>query len=74
MIFAKAVALCDIRALAVVLGTFKTNMGNAATICAGKDPLNYDKDEARKAVYEVVVGKGAGGGREAENYLPLGSE
>jgi hypothetical protein len=26
-----------------------------------------------KAVYEVVVGEGAGAGREAERFLPLGT-
>lgn len=85
----------NIRALTVVLGTFNTNMGNAAVL--GKNPLpdgykgsvaeqmiqfissgkivpNGDKDKAMKAVFEVVVGEGAGDGREAERFLPLGTD
>ncbi|KAI4171643.1 MAG: hypothetical protein LQ343_004121 [Gyalolechia ehrenbergii] len=94
-ILAKEVAPYNARALTVVLGTFNTNMGNAAVfsknplpdgyqgsfsekmiqaISAGKVPLNGDKDKAMKAVYEVVVGEGAGAGREAETLLPLGSD
>jgi len=92
---AKEVAPFNIRALTVVLGTFNTNMGNAAVL--GKNPLpddyggsvaqqmiqfissgkivpNGDKDKAMKAVYEVVVGEGAGAGREAERFLPLGTD
>lgn len=94
-VLAKEVAPYNIRALTVVLGTFNTNMGNAAGL--GKNPLpddykgsvaeqmiqfissgklvpNGDKDKAMKAVYEVVVGEGAGFGREAERFLPLGSD
>ncbi|KAL8758838.1 MAG: hypothetical protein Q9199_001188 [Rusavskia elegans] len=94
-ILAKEVALFNIRALTVVLGTFNTNFGNAAVfgknpfpeeyrgsfsekmiqaISAGKVPVNGDKDKAMKAVYEVVVGEGAGTGHEAEKFLPLGSD
>ena len=76
------------------MGTFNTNVGNAAVL--GKNPLqddykgsvaeqmiqlissgkipNGDKDKAMKAVYEVVVGEGAGAGREAERFLPLGTD
>ena len=94
-VLAKEVAPYNIRALTVVLGTFNTNMGNAAAM--GKNPLpedykgsvaeqmiqfissgklvpNGDKDKAMKAVYEVVVGEGAGAGREAERFLPLGTD
>ncbi|KAJ5094520.1 Short-chain dehydrogenase/reductase SDR [Penicillium angulare] len=35
---------------------------------------NGDKEKAAKAIYEVVVGKGAGAGREGERFLPLGSD
>ncbi|KAI4090941.1 MAG: hypothetical protein LQ344_004469 [Seirophora lacunosa] len=94
-ILAKEVAPFNIRALTVVLGTFNTNMGNAAVfsknslpdgyqgsfsekmiqaISAGKVPMNGDKDKAMKAVYDVVVGEGAGAGHEAETFLPLGSD
>ncbi|KAL8753776.1 MAG: hypothetical protein Q9184_005327 [Pyrenodesmia sp. 2 TL-2023] len=94
-VLAKEVAPFNIRALTVVLGTFNTNMGNAAVfsknplpegyqgsfsekmiqaISAGKVPMNGDKDKAMKAVYEVVVGEGAGAGCEAEKFLPLGSD
>lgn len=41
---------------------------------SGKIPINGDKDKAMKAVYEVVVGEGAGAGREAERFLPLGTD
>lgn len=94
-VLAKEVASFNIRALTVVLGTFNTNMGNAAVL--GKNPLpddykgsvaeqmiqfissgkivpNGDKDKAMKAVYEVVVGEGAGAGHEAERFLPLGTD
>lgn len=94
-VLAKEVAPYNIRALTVVLGTFNTNMGNAAgvgenslpddykksvaeqmiqCISSGKIVPNGDKDKAMKAVYEVVVGEGAGAGREAERFLPLGSD
>lgn len=43
-------------------------------ISSGKIVPNGDKDKAMKAVYEVVVGEGAGAGREAERFLPLGSD
>lgn len=43
-------------------------------ISSGKLVPNGDKDKAMKAVYEVVVGEGAGIGREAERFLPLGSD
>lgn len=33
-----------------------------------------DKDKAMKVVYEMVLGEGAGAGREAERLLPLGSD
>ncbi|KAI9742145.1 MAG: hypothetical protein M1818_004045 [Claussenomyces sp. TS43310] len=94
-VLAKEVAPFNIRALTIVLGTFNTNMGNAAVL--SKNPLpddykgsvaeqmihvlssgklvpNGDKDKAMKAVYEVVVGEGAGAGREAERFLPLGTD
>lgn len=41
---------------------------------SGKIVPNGDKDKAMKAVYEVVVGEGAGTGREAERFLPLGTD
>lgn len=41
---------------------------------SGKVPINGDKDKAMKAVYEVVTGTGAGAGKEAERFLPLGSD
>ena len=43
-------------------------------ITSGKMPWLGDKDKAMKAVYEVVVGEGAGAGHEAERYLPLGTD
>jgi NAD(P)-dependent dehydrogenase (short-subunit alcohol dehydrogenase family) len=43
-------------------------------IPGGKGKPNGDKDKAMKTVYEVVVGEGAGTGREAERFLPLGSD
>ena len=43
-------------------------------LVAGKIKPNGDKDKAMKAVYEVVVGEGAGAGKEAEKFLPLGSD
>lgn len=43
-------------------------------IASGKIPINGDKDKAMKAVYEVVVGQGRGAGREAERFLPLGTD
>lgn len=46
----------------------------AQRITSGKVVPKGDKDKAMKAVYEVVVGEGAGAGREAERFLPLGSE
>ena len=41
---------------------------------SGKVPINGDKDKAMKAVYDVVVGEGAGAGRENERLLPLGTD
>lgn len=41
---------------------------------SGNGKPNGDKDKAMKAVYEVVVGEGAGTGREAERFLPLGTD
>jgi len=43
-------------------------------ISSGKARPNGDKDKAMKAVYEAVVGEGAGAGHEAERFLPLGSD
>lgn len=43
-------------------------------ICSGKVVPNGDKDKAMKVVYEVVVGEGVGAGREAERFLPMGSD
>ena len=43
-------------------------------IASGKIPINGDKDKAMKVVYEVVTGQGAGAGREAERFLPLGAD
>lgn len=43
-------------------------------ISSGKIVPNGDKDKAMKAVYEVVVGEGAGAGCEAERFLPLGTD
>ena len=41
---------------------------------SGELPIFGDKDKAMRAVYEVVVGEGVGAGREAERFLPLGSD
>ena len=94
-VMAKEIAPFNIRTLTVGLGTFNTNMGNAAlmsknplpedytgsvaeqtmqAICSGKMPWLGDKDKAMKAVYDVVVGEGAGAGRESERFLPLGTD
>jgi hypothetical protein len=43
-------------------------------LIGGKIKPNGDKDKAMKAVYEAVVGEGAGQGNEAEKLLPLGSD
>ncbi|KAL8831911.1 MAG: hypothetical protein Q9191_000590 [Dirinaria sp. TL-2023a] len=43
-------------------------------IASGKIPINGDKDKAMKAVYEIVIGEGVGAGREAERFLPLGTD
>ncbi|KAK2731569.1 hypothetical protein FQN55_004642 [Onygenales sp. PD_40] len=43
-------------------------------LAAGKIQPNGDKDKAMKAVYEVIVGEGVGEGRQAERFLPLGSD
>lgn len=43
-------------------------------ISSGKIVPNGDKDKSVKAVYEVVVGEGAGVGREAERFVPLGTD
>ncbi|KAL8709925.1 MAG: hypothetical protein Q9220_005375 [cf. Caloplaca sp. 1 TL-2023] len=43
-------------------------------ISSGKMTSVGDPDKAMKAVYEVVVGDGAGAGRGAERLLPLGSD
>ncbi|KAL8973929.1 MAG: hypothetical protein Q9197_001840 [Variospora fuerteventurae] len=53
-------------------GTFAEKMIQA--ISSGHLPANGDKEKAMKAVYEVVVGEGAGAGHEAETFLPLGSD
>lgn len=41
---------------------------------SGKTSINGDKDKAMKAVYNIVTGEGAGAGREAERFLPLGTD
>ena len=41
---------------------------------SGKVPINGDKDKAMRAVYEVVMGEGAGAGLESERLLPLGTD
>ncbi|KAH9903818.1 hypothetical protein F4778DRAFT_770796 [Xylariomycetidae sp. FL2044] len=41
---------------------------------SGQVPVNGDKDKAMRALYEVVVGEGAGVGRGSENFLPLGTD
>ena len=92
---AKEVAPYNIRTLTVALGTFNTNMCNAALfgesalpedyrgtmsemmidyLKNGKVPINGDKDKAMKAVFEVVMGNGVGAGKEAERFLPLGTD
>lgn len=43
-------------------------------ITSGKIIPNGDKEKAMKAVYEVVAGEGAGAGRDAEQFLPLGTD
>lgn len=43
-------------------------------LSSGKLKPNGDKDKAMKAFYDVVVGEGAGVGREAERFLPLGTD
>ena len=43
-------------------------------ISSGKLVPNGDEDKTMKAVYEVVLGEGAGAGCEAERFLPLGSD
>ncbi|KAL8953397.1 MAG: hypothetical protein Q9222_000774 [Ikaeria aurantiellina] len=43
-------------------------------ISSGKMTPSGDPDKAMEAVYEVVVGEGAGTGHEAERLLPLGSD
>jgi hypothetical protein len=53
-------------------GTMADNM--ITWLKTGKVPINGDKDKAMKAVYEVVVGQGAGSGKEAEPLLLLGSD
>ena len=53
-------------------GSTSENM--IAWLKSGKVPINGDKDKAMKAVYEVVVGEGAGAGKEAEKFLPLGTD
>jgi hypothetical protein len=39
-----------------------------------KPKPNGDKNKAMKAFYDVAVGEGAGVGREAERFLPLGTD
>ncbi|KAI1326929.1 NAD(P)-binding protein [Xylariaceae sp. FL0255] len=41
---------------------------------SGKVPINGDKDKAMKVVYDLVVGDGFGGGREAERFIALGTD
>jgi hypothetical protein len=43
-------------------------------LVGGKIKPNGNKDKAMQAVYEAVVGEGAGEGKEAEKLLPLGSD
>ncbi|KAJ5933388.1 Short-chain dehydrogenase/reductase SDR [Penicillium verhagenii] len=43
-------------------------------IMSGKFIGNGDKEKAAKAIYEIVVGQGAGDGYEAEQFLPLGRD
>jgi hypothetical protein len=53
-------------------GTFTAQVQQL--LISGKIKPNGDKDKAMKAVYEAVVGEGAGKGNEAEKLLPLGSD
>ncbi|KIX06234.1 uncharacterized protein Z518_04209 [Rhinocladiella mackenziei CBS 650.93] len=53
-------------------GSFAEKM--ILAISSGGGRPNGDKDKAMKAVYEVVVGEGAGAGHEAERFLPMGSD
>jgi hypothetical protein len=43
-------------------------------LSSGKLKPNGDKDKAMKAFYNVVIGEGPGVGREAERFLPLGTD
>lgn len=43
-------------------------------ISTGALKPNGDKDKAMRAVYEVVIGEGAGKGHEDELFLPMGSD
>jgi NAD(P)-dependent dehydrogenase (short-subunit alcohol dehydrogenase family) len=43
-------------------------------LAMGNFPVDGDKEKAMRAVYEVVVGDGAGAGRESERLLPLGRD
>ncbi|KAK9323708.1 hypothetical protein V1517DRAFT_89318 [Lipomyces orientalis] len=43
-------------------------------MASGKFDPDGDKEKAIKAIYEVVMGKGAGAGREDETFLPLGRD
>lgn len=85
----------NVRALYVSMGTFDTNMGNAAAVqqapwdadykgsmaekltgfvTGGQFAADGDPRRAVKAIYEVVVGRGIGAGREGEVNLPLGRD
>jgi hypothetical protein len=45
-----------------------------SVLVSGNIKINGDKDQAMKAIYQVVVCEGIGEGHEAEQLLPLGSE
>ncbi|KAI4210982.1 MAG: hypothetical protein LQ351_006209 [Letrouitia transgressa] len=56
-ILAKEVAPFNIRVLTVILGTFNTNMGNAAVFSKNPLPKEYEETFAEKMIQAIASGK-----------------
>jgi NAD(P)-dependent dehydrogenase (short-subunit alcohol dehydrogenase family) len=94
-VLAKEVGAFNIRAMTVILGTFNTNFGVAASyspvplpedykgsfaevmmgaISSGKFQPSGDREKGMKALYEIIVGEGAGAGKQSETFVFLGND
>ncbi|KAK8065404.1 hypothetical protein PG997_012151 [Apiospora hydei] len=71
---AKEVAEFGVRVLQVYLGSFDTPMGRSVRLVAQPLDPDYHNNMAVRAVYDVMVGEGAGAGRGTEVQMVLGKD